>query len=203
MRTVGIAALALMFGCQNAGDVFECPEAKFARTARCLSGSASEVPAFKNYGVSKRCDSDCSRGEAISPNLPILAGRKTLLRVFLDSSDDFVSRDIVGRLTLEHGEDDTTVHEVTFGLNGNWNESSLSSTMNFTLEEDEVTPTTSFHIELLKQSLALRVKRAVGITWSTHWKEWPTCGLNPWPSHSRSICYPLSTMRMAPVERQI
>ena len=151
MRKVGLGVLALLMACKGSGDLFECPEGEICEDGEVLvrervrGASIQKITVYQSVAVPI-----AKEGEAISPSLPILAGRKTLLRVFLDSSDDFVSRDIVGRLTLEHGEDDTTVHEVTFSLNGNWNESSLSSTMNFFLEEEDVTPSTTFHVELLE-----------------------------------------------------
>ena len=151
MRIVGLALLLLSGGCKNSGDLFECPEGEVCEDGevlvreRATGVSVQRVALYQSVEVLMAED-----GEEKSSSVPVIAGKEALMRVFLDSSSDFVSREIVGRLTLELSEEDTTVHETTFLMDGNWSEGALSSTMNFSIAADEMTPSTKFHIELLE-----------------------------------------------------
>ena len=92
-------------------------------------------------------------GEEVSSGVPVVAGKEAMLRVFLSRRDAFVPREIVGRLTVDSGTDEPIIYETTLFVDSGWSEGDLSTTLNFTIDAEYMTPAARFQIELLEAEL--------------------------------------------------
>lgn len=86
-------------------------------------------------------------GAPLSPALPTVIGRRAVFRVFYQATGSV--NNVTARLTLGEGEDPTVIEEVV-DLSGMSNESSLASTINLTVQAEQMT-SSSYRVDLLQE----------------------------------------------------
>ena len=86
-------------------------------------------------------------GAALSPALPTVIGRRAVFRIFYEATGSV--KNVTARLTLGEDEDPTVIEEVV-DLSGLSNESSLASTINLTVQGDQMTAS-SYRVDLLQE----------------------------------------------------
>lgn len=151
MRWVHLVCVLLGMGCSSSGDLFECEEEENCETGEALvqyrarGVGIDQVALYQSVKVPF-----VENGVAVSSNTPVVAGKEALLRVYLERVSGFSSRDILGRLSVDSGGEEESVYDVTFNVSAGWSESNLSSTMNFTIAAEDMTPSAKFSLELLE-----------------------------------------------------
>ena len=154
MRWLWALWLIVGVGCKQSGDVLDCPDGEECEDQnpdtqyRARGVGIDQVAVYQSVRVPVVED-----GQSASTNIPVIAGKEALMRVFLERASGFDSRDIVGRLTVDSGSGDATVYETTKNVNSGWSESDLDSTMNFTISAEDMTPGADFSLELLEAEL--------------------------------------------------
>ena len=151
MRWVYAACMLLAMGCTSSGDLLDCEDGEDCDGQeelvqnRARGVGVDHMALYQSVKVPLVED-----GSAVSSDIPIVAGKEAMIRVFLTRVSGFDSRDIVGRLTIDSGGDEDAVYEVTMNVSAGWSESNLDSTMNFTVAAEDMTPSSRFSLELLE-----------------------------------------------------
>jgi hypothetical protein len=86
-------------------------------------------------------------GQATSNDVPIVAGRDALMRVFVSVDGDYDGKPVTGRLTIDGAADPI---EVTQVANGSPLDNDLGSTLNFRIPGAGIRPGFSFKVILLQ-----------------------------------------------------
>lgn len=111
--------------------------------------SIAEVAAYQTVKVTLAQD-----GESVAPEPDMVAGRRSLFRAFVTTSDGWVPRPLSGRLFLENGETATTLYSDILTIEGDSSETDRSSTFEFRVDPELITPETRFALELVECSAA-------------------------------------------------
>jgi hypothetical protein len=138
MRTSLSLALLVTAGCASAPVSFEC----FGDAPLCdiyevvgedlaPAGGISVTGVEVNQGVAIPLLMD---GETVEPAIPLVAGRDTLVRVYVETQDDWQARDVVARVYLYDGDFLVGAAEGRGSPIGASEASSLGSTLNVRLD---------------------------------------------------------------------
>ncbi len=90
--------------------------------------------------------------EVLSRNADVIAGRPALVRVFVEPAADFQPREIAARLTIENAGAEPQVLEISQMIASGSTDADLTSTFNFELPADALTPDSEYSVELRETS---------------------------------------------------
>ncbi|MBT8496388.1 MAG: hypothetical protein KJO07_25300, partial [Deltaproteobacteria bacterium] len=86
-------------------------------------------------------------------DIPVVAGREALVRVFATGAGDYNGGPVMGRLTLATPDGESLEFDQPISnLPGQVDEPSLTSTINYWLPADAITADTAFRLELLQDA---------------------------------------------------
>lgn len=154
MRWWLTACLVLGIGCSSSGDLVNCDEGDDCETGDALIQYQARGVGIHQIALYQSVKVPLvENGMEVSSGVPVVAGKEAMVRVFLSRVSGFSSREITGRLTVDSGSGDPMVYETTMMVNTGWSEGDLSSTMNFTVDAEYMTPSATFQMELLETEL--------------------------------------------------
>lgn len=151
MRWWLASCLVLGMGCSSSGDLLNCDDEDDCETGEQLvqyqarGVGINQIALYQSVKVPF-----VENGAEVSSGVPVVGGKEAMMRVYLSRVSGFSSREITGRLTVNSGSDAPMIYETTMMVDTGWSEGDLSSTMNFTIDAEYMTPGASFQVELLE-----------------------------------------------------
>jgi hypothetical protein len=136
------AVLGLLGACSDDSSTEETnqpPEPKFGPAG---GVSITEVAIYQ--GIKRTLAKD---GAPQTSDIPLVAGRDAMIRVFYATTGDYDGKDVTGRLTIGDGEP----IEVTQALIEPSSDGSISSTLNFFIPGDRVGTQIDYSVEIVQK----------------------------------------------------
>ena len=140
----------------DTGDVIEDEPVVF-QTARGVS--IEELAAYQSVRVALMED-----GELTTSHVPLIAHKEALIRTYVSRDEHFEDRDITARLTLNPGTENAVAYFDTHRVAETWDEAYLSTTFNFTVPAEQMTPGLSYVVDLLEPETESFTQEPLGLT---------------------------------------
>ena len=107
--------------------------------------SISEVAAYQTVKVTLARD-----GQSVEAQPSMVAQRRTLFRVFVETGDGWVPRQLSGRLFLQNGEAISTHYSDVLPIEASSEDDDRASTFEFRIEPEQITPETRYAVEVVE-----------------------------------------------------
>ena len=148
IATVALLALSIGSGCNVVGSIIPGGNGVADIDDPAVVGHFASDIAVERISIYQGVEVDLMQGgDETGRNVPVIAGRDAMLRVFVEPDSDFEERDITAVLTIE-SDGEEQYSEVTIEVEGDSEQDELGTTFNFDIPAETMTSDVAFHVSL-------------------------------------------------------